>query len=77
LTIEKLIERNEALIMSNHPLKKRLIAELGVTPTRRQQHVWKVYEDARTVLRYTWEGIRGYNPATDPFYKSFVRSINR
>ncbi|MGE5580209.1 MAG: HNH endonuclease [Bacillota bacterium] len=75
--IEKLIERNEALIMSNHPLKKRLIAELGETPARRQQNVWKVYEDGRTVLRYTWEGIRGYNPATDPFYKSFVRSINR
>jgi 5-methylcytosine-specific restriction endonuclease McrA len=75
--IEKLIERNEALIVSNHPLKKRLIAELGATPTRRQSHVWKVYEDARIVLRYTWEGIRGYNPATDPFYKSFVRSINR
>lgn len=74
--VEKLIQRNESLIMSNHPLKKQLIATLGKGPSVRKQYVLRVYEDARTVLRYTWEGIRGYNPATDPFYKSFVRSIS-
>lgn len=74
--IDKLIERNESLILSNHPLKKQLIATLGRTPSIRKQYVLSVYEDARTVLRYTWEGIRGYNPATDPFYKAFVRSIS-
>ncbi|MGI6663192.1 MAG: HNH endonuclease [Bacillota bacterium] len=75
--IDKLIERNEALILSNHPLKRKLITQLGNTPVARRNHVLRVYEDARVALRYTWEGIRGYNPATDPFYKSFVRSIRR
>ncbi|MGI6631843.1 MAG: HNH endonuclease [Bacillota bacterium] len=75
--IEKLIARNEALILSKHPLKKKLLAQLGRTPSIRRRHILKVYEDARIVLRYTWQGIRGYNPATDPFYKSFVRSISK
>lgn len=74
--VEKLIERNEFFIMSKHPLKKKLIAQLGNDPASRRRHTMRVYEDGRTVLRYTWEGIRGYNPATDPFYKSFVRSIS-
>lgn len=36
----------------------------------------KVYEDVKIVLGgATWEGIRGYNPMTDTFYKTFIRSL--
>lgn len=69
--------RNEHFIASNHPIKKRLIQQMGKTHIERNRFVWKTYEDAKTVIRYTWEGIKGYNPQTDPFYKTFVRSLCR
>jgi 5-methylcytosine-specific restriction endonuclease McrA len=75
--IEKLIQRNEHFIASNHPIKPRLIRELGRTPTIRARYIYAVYADARLAIRITWEGLRGYQPATDPFYKSIVRSIAR
>lgn len=75
--IQKLIDRNEHFIASNHPIKKRLIQQMGKTHIERNRFVWKTYEDAKTVIRYTWEGIKGYNPQTDPFYKTFVRSLCR
>lgn len=75
--IYKMIERNEYFIVSNHPIKPKLIKQLGATAeARRKNQLW-VYEDAKTVIRVTWEGMRGYNPATDPFYKSVVRSLIR
>lgn len=73
--IEKLIVRNERLIASNHPLRDKLLRKLGVKATQRRAFILDVYKDAETVLGFTWEGVRGYNPATDTFYKSFVRSI--
>lgn len=77
--LEKLIERNEHFIASNHPIKPKLIAQLGTQPDQRRRFVEKVYIDAKHVLgaRYTWEGIRGYHPATDPFYKSVIRELHR
>lgn len=75
--IEKLIQRNERLILSNHPIRETLISKLGSTPLQRRRSVLKVYDDARIVVPYTWEGMRGYNPATDPFYKLYIRSITR
>jgi hypothetical protein len=75
--IEKLIERNEHFIASNHPIKEKLIAKLGKTSELRKKCIDKVYQDAKTVIGYTWEGIKGYNPATDPFYKAYVRRKNR
>lgn len=73
--IEKLIERNEHFIKSNHPISNKLIAKLGNTPTRRRKYVMTVFEDARFVLGGTWEGIMGYNPSTDIFYKTFIRGV--
>jgi 5-methylcytosine-specific restriction endonuclease McrA len=74
--IEKLIARNEQLIASNNPLHKKLIEKIGLNPIKRRQYILKVYEDAKTVLgNTTWEGIRGYNPETDEFYKTYIRSM--
>ena len=73
--IEKLIDRNERLIASMHPIKETMILTLGTTPELRRKTTLKIYNDALIVVPVTWEGTRGYNPATDPFYKSLVRSI--
>lgn len=75
--MEKLIQRNEALILSNHPLKAHLIRQLGSSASARRETVSRVYSDAAEVIRYTWQGVRGYNPATDPFYRGFVRELTR
>ena len=58
--IEKLIARND-FILSKHPLKKKLLAHWEEHLPSGRRHILKVYEDARIVLRYTWQGIRGYN----------------
>jgi hypothetical protein len=73
--IEKLIARNEHFIASNHPIKPRPIREFGRDSITRARYVYSVYSDARLAIRLTWEGLRGYQPATDPFYKSVVRSL--
>lgn len=73
--VGKLIDRNEYLIHSNHPLKHELIKDIGVDSKTRKENILKIYEDAKTVIRYTWPGVRGYNPETDPFFKSFVRKF--
>lgn len=75
--IEKLIKRNEYFIESNHPIKQKLISQLGNTPKKRRETMLRIYEDAKTVLGVTWEGIRGYHPQTDPFYRTFVRFLHR
>lgn len=67
----KLVERNEHFIASNHPIKNQLIKTMGKNLYERKRFVEKVYEDVRDVIPYTWEGIKGYNPETDAFYKIF------
>lgn len=74
--VEKLIVRNEHFISSKHPISNKLVEKLGKTPIARKKYILKVYEDVKTVLGgATWEGIRGYNPMTDTFYKTFIRSL--
>jgi hypothetical protein len=73
--IEKLIVWNEHFIASNHPIKNKLIEQLGATPMKRRKYIEKVYEDAQIVLGPAWHGIPGYNPSTDLFYKTFIRSF--
>lgn len=75
--IEKLIKRNEFFIESNHPIKEKLISQLGNTPKKRRETILQIFEDAKIVLGVTWEGIRGYRPQTDPFYRTFVRNLHR
>jgi 5-methylcytosine-specific restriction endonuclease McrA len=74
--IEKLIERNEYFIKSSHPISNKLKGQLGNTPKQRRSTVDTIYEHAKMVLA-PWMGINGYNPVTDPFYKTFIRSIMR
>lgn len=72
--IDKLIERNEYFIKSNHPISNKLKEQLGNTPKKRRTTVDKIYEHGKMALA-PWKGINGYNPLTDPFYKTFIRNI--
>ena len=73
--IDKLIQRNEYFIVSNHPIKNKLVAQLGASQKKRKDYILSRYEDAKTVIGYTWEGIKGYNPSTDVLYKAFIRGL--
>ena len=75
--IEKLILRNEHFIASNHPIRGKLIATTGKTSRERKEFVERVYSHAQMIIPYTWEGIRGYNPGTDEFYKSLIRGLSK
>lgn len=73
--LERLRERNEHLININHPLKEQLLKELGSTPERRRTKIDQQYTHAEIIIGHTWKGIRGYDPETDTFYKTIVRSL--
>ena len=75
--IEALVDRNEHLIASNHPLKRHIVAQLGATPGQRRRAVLGTYGDAKLVIPYTWGGLRGVVPRTDPFYEAVMRSLER
>ena len=75
--LEKLILRNENIMGSNHPWKKKISETLGSTKTERLKNTLKHYEDVKVVLnnRY-WENSPSYNRETDPFYKRLITVIN-
>lgn len=75
--VEQLVNRNEHLIMSNHPLKGHIMMQLGSTPDQRQRSVVRVYADANQVIPTVWSQLRGYDPGSDLLLKAIVRSQNR
>jgi hypothetical protein len=74
-SIAMLVARNEHLIASNHPLKQQLTAQLGTMPDKRRQTVQRTYDDAKQVMSYTWEQVRGFDPATDVLYQTVIRRL--
>ncbi|AKD04931.1 HNH endonuclease domain-containing protein [Pontibacter korlensis] len=75
--LEKLIDRNENIMGSNHPWKHKISASLGATKVARAKSTYYHYENVRQVLgnRY-WENSPTYNRATDPFYKKLITQLN-
>lgn len=73
--VVKLIRRNEQLVASKHPVREKVIAQLGPTPDRRADATWRIYTEALSAIGYTWDGLRGYDPDGDLFYKMVVRSV--
>ena len=69
--------RNEHFIASNHPIRAKIIAQLGATTQQRWRKLKVCYEDARLVLGVPWEGFRGYDPSEDIFYREIIRRLNR
>jgi hypothetical protein len=75
--ILKLIARNENIMGSNHPWKKRIASLLGTTPGARAKKVHWHYENVKTVLGSNyWGGVEGYNPESDPFYRRLITRLN-
>jgi len=73
--IEKLIDRNEGLIQSNHPLKQTLIMELGKTKLRREFKIKLVYNHAKKKIKRYWRGDPDYDPQKDFFYRKLVQEL--
>lgn len=75
--IEKLIRRNENIMGSNHPWKKKIANAVGNTSSARRKTTVAHYERVKTVLngRY-WEGQPTYNRETDPFFKRLITRLN-
>jgi 5-methylcytosine-specific restriction endonuclease McrA len=73
--IENLIERNEFLISSSHPLKDTLIRELGNTKKMRLAKTIQEYKYAKGKIGRIWEGNNKYDPQQDGFYRGWVRFL--
>lgn len=75
--IHKLIARNENIIGSNHPWKRRIISALGSTASKRSSTLRFHYEQVKKVLgNYYWGGTAGYRPDMDPFYQKLITVLN-
>jgi len=75
--IEKLIQRNENIMGSNHPWRQKILEQLGATPRARRTALEHHYEKVKTVKgAFYWGGAPGYNPATDPFYSKLITALN-
>ncbi len=72
--IEKLHQRNENIMCSNHPWKKKIEFVLGDSEEKRKSKLLSHYENVKTVIGHNrfWGGIENYNPETDPFYRKFI-----
>ena len=75
--IEKLIVRNENIMGSNHPWKKRIEIALGSTKARRKKMTLKHYENVAQILGWNyWGGDAGYSPESDPFFRRMITVMN-
>jgi len=75
--IIKLIARNENIIGSNHPWKKKIMEILGNTSSERNSTLRSHYDKVRLILgNYYWGGLPSYNPESDPFYKKLITVLN-
>jgi hypothetical protein len=72
--IEKLHRRNENIMRSNHPWKKKIEFALGASDEKRKSKLLWHYENVKNVIGHThyWGGVKNYNPEVDPFYRKFI-----
>lgn len=74
---DKLVARNENIMGSNHPWKKKIADALGDTPVKRNKTMLYHYENAKIVLKNNyWENSPKYNRETDPFFKKLITKLN-
>lgn len=75
--IHKLYQRNENLVGSSHPWKNKIKTALGTTSNARKNALLKHYSRVQTVLGpHEWEGISGFDPEHDPFYRQLITELN-
>jgi hypothetical protein len=74
---DKLVARNENIMGSNHPWKKKIADALGDTPLKRNKSMLYHYDNAKIVLKNNyWENSPKYNRETDPFFKRLITKLN-
>jgi hypothetical protein len=75
--LEKLMFRNENIMGSNHPWKKKISDSIGDTKPKRIKSMLNHYENVKTVLngRY-WENNPIYNRQNDPFFSKLITQLN-
>lgn len=73
--VDNLIMRNEFVLKSELPLKDELKKVLGSTPQVRKEKVQGQYFFAKRKIGRIWRGHDKYDPANDPFYRSWVRYL--
>lgn len=75
--IQKLIARNENIMGSNHPWKKKIEAALGDSKGKRSAAVQSQYATVAQILGWNyWGGGAGYSPESDPFFKRLITVLN-
>ena len=75
--IQKLIARNENIMGSNHPWKKRIEAALGKTKVQRRKSTESHYDNVSQILGWNyWGGEADYSPESDPFFKRMITVLN-
>jgi hypothetical protein len=75
--IEKLIARNENIMGSNHPWKRKIETLLGGSKAARISSVKNHYDLVKTARgRVFWGGSENYNPENDVFYRRLVTILN-
>lgn len=75
--LEKLMFRNENIMGSNHPWKKKISDSIGDTKPKRIRSMLFHYENVKTVLngRY-WENNPTYNRQNDSFFSKLITQLN-
>jgi hypothetical protein len=74
---EKLVARNENVMGSNHPWKRKIAEALGSTPKQRLSTMAFHYNNAKVILKnHYWENSPSYNRETDPFFKRLITVLN-
>lgn len=75
--IKKLVDRNERLIKSNHPLSQGIKAALGDTPAKRQREMFRIYDEILNAVteKNVWGGTQDFIPEKDPFYRSMIAMV--
>jgi len=75
--LQKLMFRNENIMGSNHPWKKKIATELGLTRSKRIIKTKELYERVRVARgEVYWGSERAFDPSNDDFYKRFVTVLN-
>lgn len=75
--IQKLVDRNERLIKSNHPLSQKIKDSLGATPQMRKKETFRIYNEILNAVgeKNVWGGSHDFIPENDPFYRSMIAMV--
>ena len=75
--IQKLADRNERLIKSNHPLSQGIKDALGNTPKARKRELFRIYNEILDAVteKNVWGGSHDFIPEKDPFYRSMITMV--